>query len=185
MRMKMTEAAALLLGCGAGGMAATPAQAADPVFRLCVLDQTLLVRHSRLAQEMGTHFQQVRQQAQATLEDERRTLEADARALDSLRTSIPPAVAKTRDAEIARRRVELKERGEQTNRNLAALDEQLTANVVKASESVVRAVEAEQGCSMLIDKAALLHVRDTSLDITLRVVERMNAAPPSQTPRLR
>jgi Skp family chaperone for outer membrane proteins len=182
MRIKITGLATLLL---MGGAAAAPTQAVDPGFRLCVLDQALLVRHSRLAQEMGTHFQQVRQQAQVKLEDERRTLEADARALDSLRTSLPPVVAKARDADIARRRVELKERGEQTNRNLAALDEQLTANVVKAAEPVVRAVEVERGCSMLIDKAKLLHVGDNSLDITLRVIERMNAAPPSQAPSLR
>lgn len=178
MRMKMTGLAALLLSGAAA--APNPAHAAEPEFRLCALDQALLVRHSRLAQEMGAHFQQVRQQAQAKLADEQRTLDADARALDSLRTALPPAVARTRDAEVARRRAELKERGEQTNRNLAALDEQLTANVLKATEPVVRAVEAERGCSMLIDKARLLHVGDNALDITPSVIERVNAVPRSQ-----
>ncbi|WP_447756108.1 OmpH family outer membrane protein [Sphingopyxis fribergensis] len=157
--------------------AATTAAPAGQPFRLCVLDQAMLVQHSRLAQTMGGHFQQVRRQAQQKIEEDRRTLDADARALDSLRASVPPAVAKARDADIAKRRAELKERGEQTNRNLAALDEELTANVVKAAAPTARAVEAEQGCSMSIDRAALLNLRDASLDITAAVIDRMNAAP--------
>jgi Skp family chaperone for outer membrane proteins len=47
--------------------------------------------------------------------------------------------------------------------------------------TIVRAVEAERGCSMLIGSGAILHLDDASLDITPAVVERMNAAPPPPT----
>jgi Skp family chaperone for outer membrane proteins len=147
---------------------------------MCVLDQAAMVQRSRLAQNMGARFQQVRQQAQAKFEDDRRTLDADARALDSLRASIPAAIAKTRDADIARRRLALNQQGEQANRNLGALDGQLTANVVRVSDPIVRAIETERGCSMLIGTGALLHLDDASLDITSAVIERMNAAPVPQ-----
>ena len=84
---------------------------------------------------------------------------------------------------VARRREQLKTKGDQINHNLAALDDQLTANIAKLSDPVVRAVEAEHGCSMLIGSGTILHLDDASLDITPAVIERMNAAPaPSEAP---
>lgn len=173
-------AIALAASSGTSAQSRPAAAGGGQPFRLCVLDQAAMIQRSQLAQNMGARFQQVRRQTQAKIEEDRRTLEADARALDGLRASIPPAVAKTRDAEIARRRAALKERGEQANRTLAALDSELTANIAKLSEPVIRAVEAERGCSMLIASSALLHLRDASLDITALVIERLNAAPVPQ-----
>lgn len=182
MRIKWIGLAACCLGSG-GAVAATGAETPhERPFRLCVLDRAAIVQHSRLAQNMGVRFQHVRQQTQAKMEDDKRTLDADLRALNGLRPSIPAAVAKTRDAEIARRRLELKQRGEQVNRDLAALDEQLTANIAKVSDPIVRAVEAEHGCSMLIERSTLPHLGDVSLDITPNVLDRMNASPAPPTP---
>lgn len=182
MRTKSTGLSLLLLLSGAALLAAPfSVLSADRPLRLCVLNKTSLVQNSRLAKNMGMHFQQIRQQAQGKLESERRTLEADARALEGVRQSVAPAVVKTREAEIARRRVEFKERGEQINRDLASLDEQLTENVVKAAEPTIRAVEAERGCSMLMERGALLNLRDSLLDITPTVIERINVAQPSPT----
>lgn len=175
-------AVVLLAGGPANAQSRQPAPGGQP-FRLCVLDQAAMIQRSRLAQNMGAHFQQVRRQTQEKIAEDRRTLDADARALDGLRASIPPAVAKTRDAEIAGRRLALKERGEQANRALTALDSELTANIARISDPVVRGVEAERGCSMLIASGALLHLRDASLDITPAVIERLNAAPPPQQQR--
>jgi Skp family chaperone for outer membrane proteins len=141
-----------------------------------------MVQRSRLAQDMGMRFQKIRQQAQAKVEEDGRTLEADARALDSLRGSLPAAVAKTRDADIAQRRLQLKAREGQVNRSLQALDGELTANVAKLSDPVVRAVEIAKGCSMLIGSGTPIHIDDPSLDITSAVIDRMNAAPTTPLP---
>jgi Skp family chaperone for outer membrane proteins len=176
MRLEWIGLAIMLLG-GNAAAAGKPARAVGRPFLLCVLDQAAIVRQTRLAQDMGARFQRIRQQAQNKLDDDRRQLDADARALDSLRASLPVAVARERDRDIARRREQLKARGDQISRNLAALDDQLTANVARASDPVVRAVEAERGCSMLIGSATLLHLDDASLDITPSVIERMNALP--------
>jgi len=147
-----------------------------------VLDQAAIVQRTRLARDMGARFQQVRQKAQAKLDDDRRQLDADGRALDSLRASLPAAVAKARDVDIAQRRQQLKTRSDQINRNLSALDGELTVNIAKLSDPVVRAVEAERGCSMLIGSGTILHLDDASLDITPMVIARMNAAPASPPP---
>jgi Skp family chaperone for outer membrane proteins len=171
--------AALLSGLAMAGAATAAPPLAPRPFKLCVLDQGAVVQRSRVAQDMGARFQQIRQQAQAKLEEDRRTLDADARALDKLRASVPTAVAKARDAEIAQRRTQLKGREEQTNRNLADLDAQLTAKVGKLSDPVVRTVEAERGCSMLVGLGAVIHVDDPTLDITASVIDRLNAAPPA------
>ncbi|MGN6620157.1 MAG: OmpH family outer membrane protein [Sphingomonas sp.] len=148
---------------------------------LCVVDRAAIVEHTRLAQDIGARFQHIRQQAQAKLDDDRRQLDADVRALDSLRSSIPAAVAKARDADIAQRRDHLKEHGDQINRNLTALDEQLTANIAKVAEPIERSVEEQRGCSMLVDSGTILHLDDLSLDITPAVIARMNAAPVAPT----
>jgi Skp family chaperone for outer membrane proteins len=182
MRTGWIALAAALLASG-GQATARTAPAGNRPFRLCVLDQAAIVQRTRLAKDMGARFQRIRQQAQAKLDDDRRQLDADARALGSLRASLPAAVAKARDADIARRREQLKTKGDQINHNLAALDDQLTANIAKLSDPVVRAVEAEHGCSMLIGSGTILHLDDASLDITPAVIERMNAAPaPSEAP---
>jgi Skp family chaperone for outer membrane proteins len=175
-------AAAVVAGLALAGVASAAQPLAQRPFRLCVLDQGAVVQSSRLAQEMGVRFQQVRQQAQAKLEDDRRTLDADARALDKLRTSLPAAVAKARDAEIVQRRAQLKAKEDQINRNLTDLDAQLTANVGKVSDPMVRQVEAERGCSMLVGLGAVIHVDDPTLDITAAVIERLNSAAPAAQP---
>lgn len=158
------------------------AAAGEQPMRLCVLDQAAMIQRSRLAQEMGARFQKIRLEAQAKIADDRRTLDADARALDGLRNAISPAVAKARDAAIADRREQLKAREDQINRNLRALDDELTANALKMTEPVVRAVETERKCSMLIAAGTILHLDDLSLDITPMVIDRINATPQPPAP---
>jgi Skp family chaperone for outer membrane proteins len=166
---------ALIGSCVAGAATAQPPSATRAP-RPCVLDQAAIVQRSRVALNMGVQFQQVRRQLQSRLDEDRRTLEADARALESLRASLPEAVARARADDIDRRREDLRAREEQINRNLAALDRQLTENVMRLAEPFVRAVEAERGCALLIERGNLLNLRDASLDITPQVIDRMNAA---------
>lgn len=167
--------------------AADDARAAGPTrpFRLCVYDEALILQQSKLAANMAARFQQVRREAQTKFEEDSRNLDADERALASLRSSLPPAVAKEKGEEIVRRRAALKAEGEQVNRNLAALDGELTANVGKLAEPSLRYVEAVRGCSVVAAKSLFLRVSDPSLDITAAVLERMNAAPSPTEPRSR
>lgn len=144
----------------------------------CVLDQATMIRQSKLATSEAVRFQQVRQSAQSKFDNDSRTLDADARALDSLRASLPPAVVKARTDDIARRRADLKQRGDQINRNLTQLDGALTTSVLRAAGPVIRQVEQERGCSLLIARNALLDLIDPTLDITPEIIERMNAPQP-------
>ena len=167
---------AFLATIGAGEIAnAAPPPQARP-FRLCVLDQNALLLQSNLATNMAVRFQQVRRQAQQAFENDSRTLDADSRALDNLRASLPDAVAKVKSEDIVRRRVQLQERGKQINRDLAELDAELTRNVMTLADPMVRAVQGEHGCSMLVARSNLLYLNDASLDITAAVLKRMNAS---------
>ena len=145
---------------------------------ICVLDQAAMIQQSKLATNEAGRFQQVRQTAQSKFDNDSRTLDADARALDSLRASLPPAVVKARTDDIARRRADLKQRGDQINRELSQLDGALTNSVLRAAGPVIRQVEQERGCSLLIARSALLDLIDPSLDITPAIIERMNAPKP-------
>lgn len=145
--------------------------------RICVLDQLAILKRATVALNMAAQFQQIRQHAQTNYEQAKRTLDADERALESVGASLPPAALASRREEVAQRRASLAARGEQINRDLAQLDTELTNNVAKLSMPVVRTVEAEQGCSMLIARESLLNLHDPSLDITSIVINRMNAAP--------
>ena len=153
---------------------ASVAPASNP-FRLCVLDQTVIVQQSRLAINQAARFQQIRQQTQANFDNDMRNLDANARALQSLQASLPAAVVKARSEDVARRRAALKARGDKINTDLSALDGQLTSNLAQVSMPVVRTIEHERGCSMLIARNALLNLDDPALDITPEVIERMNA----------
>jgi Skp family chaperone for outer membrane proteins len=165
----------LLIALVPAGAASAPAAGTAAPFRLCVLDQAAIVQQSRLAINQAARFQQIRQQTQANFDNDMRNLDADARALQSLQASLPPAVVKARTEDIGRRRAALKARGDKINTDLAALDTQLTSNLAQVSMPVVRAIEQERGCSMLIARNALLNLDDPTLDITPAVIDRMNA----------
>lgn len=171
----------LLLGLAILATVAMPpeaakAQAARP-FRLCVVDENMLLARSPVAKKMAERFQQIRNQAQQKFQGDSARLEADARALASSRTTLPAAEAKARDEAIARRRDELRERGEEINRNLAALDAELTKNVVQLAKPIIRTVAAGRNCSAVVARSSLLDLGDTSLDITTAVLDRMAATP--------
>ncbi len=125
---------------------------------------------------MAARFQQVRQQAQNSFQNDMRTLDADARALDSLRSSLPPAVTRARSEDIAQRRAAMKARGDRIKSDLADLDAQLTTNVTHLAEPAVRVVETQRGCSMLIARNTLLNLDHPSLDITPDVIDQLNNA---------
>ena len=160
-----------------GGTAVAARKEEPRPLRVCVLDQTAILQRSTVALNMAAQFQRIRQQAQTNFEQEKRTLDADDRALESLGASLPAAVLASRRSDVAQRRAKLTTRGEQINRDLAQLDTELTNNMAKLSTPVIRAIEAEQGCSMLIARGSLLNLDDLSLDITSAVIDRMNNVP--------
>jgi Skp family chaperone for outer membrane proteins len=161
-----------------GGAARTADPPSPRPLRVCVLDEAKILRRSKLAINMAAHFQQVRQQAQAKFQDDSRRIDADVRALGTLRASLPSAAVKANAEGIVRRRLALKIGADQVNRNLVALDDELTAAVMKFADPIVRQTEIERGCSMLIANNVLLHLDDASLDITATVIERLNAGSP-------
>lgn len=170
----------LLLGVAAvaaTGFSAAEAQSAR-AFRLCVVDENVLVSRSPVAPKIAERFQQVRNRAQQNFQADSARLEADARALASARASLTAAEAKVRDEEIARRRAALRDRGEEINRNLAALDAELTKNVAQLAAPTIRTVSAERGCSVVVARSTLLDLGDTSLDITSAVLGRIGATQP-------
>jgi Skp family chaperone for outer membrane proteins len=170
--------AALLAFVTVAGAATGHAADVEPVrpLHLCVLDQSAILQRSRLAVNMASRFQQIRQQTQQKFQDDSRTLDADASAVESLRSVLPPVVAKAKADSIAQRRLQLKARGDQINRQLAELDSDLTREVAKISEPTIRLIESERGCSLLIASGTLLHLDDASLDITPAVIDQMNGA---------
>lgn len=136
-----------------------------------------MISQSRLAANEAARFQQVRQAAQAKFDSDSRTLESDARALESFRTAVPPATFKVKSDEIARRRAELQQRGDQINRSLSQLDSKLTNAVSQAAGPVMRTVSIAQGCSALISASTLVGVYDATIDITAAVAQQMNGQP--------
>ena len=164
-----------LVSLGAGPAVAKASQ--ERPFRLCVLDQRALLRGARGAVDHAARFQQVRQEAQAKLDEDRRTLDADVRALGALRSSLPAAAAATRKTELDNRAKQLVARADQLNRNLGQLDADLTNQTMKAAEPFIVQTQQARGCSLLSWKANWLSVNDPSLDITNELLAQMNAAP--------
>lgn len=184
--MRLKSPFILSIPLAGAALCGTGSEAADTPLRrpmlLCVLDRPKILQHSSLATNEAAHFQQLRQQTQAKFDSDSRALDADVRALESFRASLPAAAIKARSDDIARRRAELQSRGEQINRNLAQLDNVLTSEVMKAAAPLIRAVEQQRGCSLLVSRDTLLDLGDPDLDITAAVIERMNAAKPTDVP---
>lgn len=168
-----------LLALPIAGQAVSAAPPERP-FRLCVLDQMALLQKSQVALSQAARFQQLRQQAQAKLDDDRRTLDADVRALDALKASIPAAAMAARKQDLDNRRRQLVTRGDELNRNLLQLDTSLTNIVMKTASPFIVQVEVDRGCSVLASKTTFLSVNDATLDITDDLVVRMNTAAAGQ-----
>jgi len=167
-------------------LATAPAMAANAsprTFILCVLDQPALLQKSRLATEKAARFQQLRQQAQARLDEDRRTLDSDQQAFNALRPSLTPAAAAARQQELESRRNAIALRAEQLNSKLSQLDTELTNMVMKSATPHIIAIQNEKGCSVLMARSAFLTVNDPGLDITSDLIARMNAAPGSAVTR--
>lgn len=176
MRRGYGLAGLVFLTLGAATAAAARTAPATPA-RLCVIDQSLLLQRSRLATDEANRFAGIRQQAQTRYDNDSRALDADVRALQSFRASLPAAVVKTRTADIDRRRAELAGRGEQINRDLAQLNTELTRRVVQSATPLFRAVAVARGCAMLLARSTLLDLIDPTLDITEDVIARINTTP--------
>lgn len=157
--------------------AATPATAAPKPTRICVLDQSLLLAKANIALAEAQRFQTLRQTAQANFDRDSRALDADARALESFKGDLAPATLAARAQDIARRRADLKSRGEQINRDLAQLDGALTGTIMKVATPVIQKVERENACSMLVSRASLLDLMDPAADISAEVIAQLNALP--------
>ncbi|HYC94322.1 MAG TPA: OmpH family outer membrane protein [Sphingomicrobium sp.] len=167
---------ALIAGVFGATAHAANAQSSRP-FRLCVLDQSLLLSRSQVALDMAARFQQIRKHAEDRFANDNRTLDADSRALENIRSSISPSMYATRSGEILRRRAELLERGRKINSELADLDAELTRNVMQLADPMIRQTANERGCSAVVARTALIQLNDASLDITATVLANMAPAP--------
>lgn len=163
----------LALGLACLGAAVAPgsagAQSARP-FKLCVVDENMLVARSPVAPKIAERFQQVRNQLQQSYQADSARLETDIRNLAKETVRANPLEERARKVEIAQRRDALRARGEEMNRNLAALDAELTKNVVQLATPSIRAIAATRGCSAVVPRSALLDLGDMSLDITAAVL---------------
>lgn len=183
------RSAPAVLQCAVGLLAllvtgpAFAASASPRTFILCVLDQPVLLQKSRLASEKAARFQQLRQQAQARLDEDRRVVDADEQAFNAQRPSLSPAAAAARQQELEGHRNAIALRAEQLNSKLSQLDTELTNTVMKSATPHIIAIQNEKGCSVLMARSAFLTVNDPGLDITADLIARMNAAPGSAATR--
>ncbi|MCW2387191.1 Skp family chaperone for outer membrane proteins [Sphingobium sp. B11D3B] len=172
---------ALILLTSTGLLAGTGVvhAASVPATRTCLLDQIALVTRSAPAVERGERFQQQRRSLQASNEALNTAIESDARMLASLKSSLPPAVAASRESEIAGRRLSLQRKVEGDNRTLAALNEQLKTEVIALSAPEVRAVGELKGCGVVLPAqgaVAIAQDADITAEVMAKIEQGMRAA---------
>lgn len=164
-----------------GVLAAAPAWAA-PALPFCVVDRIAILTRSAPAVALGAQFQQRRQGLQSIYDTTLRTIESDARMLASLKSSLPPAVAKARDGEIERRRQVLARDTGQANQQLQGFNDALKQRMLDDARPIIREEAAARGCAAVLPADGVLVVVDDRIDLTAAVLAKLATVPLPSSP---
>ncbi|MFJ1267899.1 OmpH family outer membrane protein [Legionella lytica] len=143
-------------------------------FKPCVLDRKRLLQESNAAKKLSEKFQYIRQSIELKYKEKYTELDTEVQTLKKNTAILRPHEINAHLDKIKQYQSKLTMEIENVNNSLMQLDVQITNSFAEISTPVIRAIEKEQQCSLLISKEALLSVSDERLDITQKVIDQMN-----------
>jgi len=174
-------AAAIALTAGSSALAqaapaAAPVTSGPPIAGVCIVDLDGVVATSTVGKYIQTRLQQIQGQINAELNGENTALNNDAKALDAQRTTLDQSTFEQRGAAIQVRANALNRKVQLREREFQATEQTAVGRVLQEAEQPVRQAYQGKGCSVLLQKNAVLGgFFNPAMDITAQVVAGLNA----------
>lgn len=176
-------AAAALAGAPAFAQApAAPAAAAPAapaithgpaVPGVCVVSVEAAIANSTVGRHVDTRLQQLIAQVNAELNAERTAIDNEAKTLDGQKATLDRTVLETRAANLQVRAGALQRKAQLREREIQATEQKALGRVGQEMEPLIRQVYQQRGCSMLLNRQAIV-IANPALDITQNLVTALN-----------
>ena len=175
-----TLAIALIGGLSLTASLAQAAPAGSALSGLCLVSQRTLLSETKVAQSANARYQQLINQAQASLAPEGNALQKQADELNAQRSKLAPAVYEQRGNALNARFKALQARGLSIKQQLDLTQRKAAQMVAADIQPSLEATAQSQGCVVTLDRD-LAVTGGASLDIPQRVLQAVDARVTSVT----
>lgn len=158
----------------AAAPAAPPVTHGAPPAGVCIFSSQGAVTTSTVGKFVNTRMGQIIGVVNAELNTERTGIETEAKAIDAIRTTAAPDVLEKRTSDLQVRYNALQRKGQQRQREVEATEQKAFNRVATELDPLVRIAYQQKGCSLLLDRTAVL-LGAPAMDITPAVVTALNA----------
>ena len=176
--------AVMALSCAAFAQAQTapkpaaPSQVPPPqgpaVTGICILSNEAAVYNSAVGKATVARLAQLNSQAEAEIKGQQAAIQADAKTLDSKKTTLAPNDYQTQGQALQTRVQELQRTAQIRQREMQLTQEKALQTFGTYMDPIVRQVFAQRACSVLLNENSLIYPAP-AMDITPQVVLGLNA----------
>ena len=180
MNRKSAAAFAGVLAIAAFAPMAAQAQASAPppsgpaIPGMCILSQEALVFTSAVGKYVATRLNQLNQSAQAEINSETTSLQADEKAFEAARSGLSSDQLQQRGAALAARERDLERTVQVRREEMNQTAQKAQARILSAAQPIFQQAVREHNCSVVLSGTGVL-VAETSMDITPTVIAGLNA----------
>jgi outer membrane protein len=173
------SAAALMAAASAASAQAPAAPAAPqvthgaPINGVCIVSIESAVAGSTVGQYVDNRMKQIVAQVNAELNGEKTSIDNEAKTLDAGRATLDRTVFEQRGAALQVRANALQRKAQLREREIQATEQKALARVGQEMEPLIRQAYQQKGCSILINRQALV-LGNPAMDITPAVVTALN-----------
>ena len=158
-------------GATTGG-AALPMGPSIPGF--CVLGREAIIGASVSGKFAISRLGQLKQQAEAELASQRTSLEADVKAFQDQRATLPADQVQSREAALNTRAQAFQRLAQQRSAELQQTQQKAFGTIYQAADPIVRQAFVQHNCSVLLDSTNVISASQT-MDITPSVIQGLDA----------
>jgi Skp family chaperone for outer membrane proteins len=141
---------------------------------ICLLSQQAVFSNAKIGAAATARLQQLAQQAQAGLTEERQSIEAQAKALEAEQGKLSPADVRRRQQTLSGRVQSLQAEAQQRSHQVEATREKALAAISQDAQPAIAEAYAAHHCGLLLDRNAVLG-GNLGGDLTADVVRGLDA----------
>ncbi|MBV8976118.1 MAG: OmpH family outer membrane protein [Alphaproteobacteria bacterium] len=169
----------ILLAIVAAVFAASAAQAATPAPRILVIDRTMVLRLSKVGQDVVKQVNAYTQQAESQLRGEGQGLRQQGEALKQQLAILSADVKARKVKEFEARQKNLQEEAQKKQTLIQGGFIKARMTIENTLGPILQGIMVERNANLLLDKTSVLMGTDPSLDITQLAVQRLDQKLPS------
>ncbi len=155
--------------------AAAPAISHGPAINgVCLISVEDAIKGSTVGRFVGTRMQQIVGQVKAELQPDETAINTEGRSLETSRATLDQATYQSRLANLNLRISNYQKKAETRQRELDATEQKALNRIAQELDPIVRQVYQQKGCSLLINRQAVL-VGNPAMDVTAAAVTALNA----------